>query len=381
MVENTVAYLIERPPASPGPSLTAKDQLMITTQLGRTGLNVTRTAFGVLPLQRTPMDEAERILRRAFDAGINYYDTARYYTDSEEKIGRALSGVRDKVIIATKSGATTREGLEADLQTSLRNLKTDYIDILQLHNPKTISGKPAQSDPSDLTDLSDPNSPYAALLDAKEKGLVRHIGITNHSRELAIKAVESGVFETLQFPLCHISSPEDLAVIDLCKAHDVGLIAMKPLSGGLLTEARPAFAFLRQFENVVPIWGFQRMEELEEMLALDADPPSMDEATWATVERDRRELSSDFCRACGYCLPCSADIPIPMAARMILLLRRMPYQQFMTDHWRAQMRKIESCTNCGHCISHCPYGLDTPALLRKALEDYDRFVEEHAPVE
>ena len=335
---------------------------MQTTKLGRTQLVVTRTAFGVLPLQRTDMPEAVRILRRAFDAGINFYDTARAYSDSEEKIGNALSNVRDHIVIATKSMATTKEGVLSDLETSLRNLQTDYVDILQLHTP------------SQLPDAHDPNSSYAALLEAREKGMVRFIGITNHSRERAIEAVESGLYDTLQFPICHISSPEDLALIDLCRKHDVGLIGMKALSGGLLTQARPAFAFLRQYENLVPIWGFQRMEELEELLALDVESPALDDAIMELIERDRRELAGDFCRACGYCLPCPADIPIPMAARMGLLLRRMPSQQFLGANWQEMMRRIENCTECGHCRSHCPYNLDTPVLLRRMLDDYEAFI-------
>lgn len=331
---------------------------MEKTRLGRTGLEVTRTAFGVLPLQRVTREEAARILRRAYEAGITFYDTARAYTDSEEKIGSALADVRDQVVIATKSGATTREGLLADLHTSLRALRTDYVDLLQLHNPATVP------------DPNDRHSAYAGLLEARERGLVRFIGYTNHSRERAWQAVASGLFDTLQFPLCAISTMEDLALIGHCRAHDVGLIAMKPLSGGLLTNARTAFAFLHQFENVVPIWGIQRMEELEEILALDAHPPVLDAATRAQIEADKAALSGSFCRACGYCLPCPEEIPIPMAARMDLCLRRMPAEQFLTEEWREQMERIERCRECGECRSRCPYGLDVPALLKRMLNDY-----------
>lgn len=338
---------------------------METTRLGRTGLMVTRTAFGVLPLQRVERAEAARILCRAYDAGINFYDTARAYSDSEEKIGDALSDVRDRIIIATKSGARTREGVLKDLQTSLRNLKTDYVDLLQLHNPGAVP------------DPADPESSYAALLEAREKGMVRFFGFTNHSRERALEAVDSGLFDTLQFPLCAISSLEDLSLIGHCRQADVGVIAMKPLSGGLLTDARSAFAFLHQFENVVPIWGFQRMEELEDLLALDADPPQMDAALRARLESDRRELAADFCRACGYCLPCPQEIPIPMAARMGLLLRRMPYQQFLSIEWSERMRRIEECRECGECMSRCPYGLEIPRLLKEMLADYKEFRASH----
>lgn len=336
---------------------------METTRLGRTDLMVTRTSFGALPLQRADMDDAIRILRRAYDAGITFYDTARGYSDSEEKIGRALSDVRDKIVIATKSGAVTRSNLLEQLDTSLQNLRTDYVDLLQLHNPRH------------LPDPDDPDSAYAGLLLAKKAGKVRHIGISNHRRDVAIAAIESGLYDTLQYPMCHLSSPEDVALVDTCNSADMGFIAMKALSGGLITNARAAFAFFRQYQHAVPIWGIQRMAELEEFIALEADPPSLEEMMPA-IERDREELAGDFCRGCGYCMPCPAEIPISMAARMSLLLRRMPYQGFLSDDWREKMHRIENCTECGHCRERCPYGLDTPALLRKQLDDYEAFYRE-----
>ncbi len=331
------------------------------TVLGRTGLRVSRTAFGVLPLQRTPLAEAAPILRKAYDNAINFYDTARAYTDSEEKIGAALSDVRDNIIIATKTGASDAAGLFAHLETSLRNLKTDYVDILQLHNPTKVARPDG------------PDSLYAGLTAARDKGMVRYIGITCHRLDVAREAAASGLYDTVQFPLSAISSPEDLQLINECEFYNVGLIAMKALCGGLLTHAPSAFAFLRQFPNVVPIWGMQHAHELDELLALEAQPPALDAAMWQIIEEARAALTADFCRACGYCLPCPASIPIPMAARMSLLLRRMPYQQFLTEDWRGKMEAIENCVDCGHCRDHCPYGLDTPSLLKKQLTDYREF--------
>lgn len=334
---------------------------MNKVKLGRTQLEVTRTSFGVLPLQRTPFGDAVEILRKAYASGINFYDTARAYTDSEEKLGYALHTVREDVIIATKTMATTCEGVLSDIETSLQKLGTDYVDILQLHTPVS------------LPDPEDPKSSYCGLVKAREKGLTRFIGASNHSIDRAMAIAKSGLYDTVQFPISHISSTKDLELIDICREHNIGLIGMKPLCGGLLTWAKTAFAFLRQYDNLVPIWGIQRMEELEEIISLDSNPPEIDEKILKDIENDRKELSGNFCRACGYCLPCPADIPIPMAARMGLLLRRMPHQQFMTPEWSDKMSHIEACTECGHCKANCPYNLDTPSLLRHMLKEYREF--------
>jgi len=329
------------------------------TILGRTGLRVSRTAFGAIPIQRLSVEDAGALLRKAYAGGINFIDTARAYSDSEEKIGAALGEVRAELVIATKSHGKDAAEVREHLATSLRNLRTDYIDIVQLHNPETL---PTADDPR-----------YQVLQEAKAEGRVRHIGITSHRLSVAREAVASGLYDTLQFPLSSISSAEDLAIIEDCRQHNVGLIVMKALCGGLLTNAKAAFAFLRQYENAVPIWGLQLERELDEFLALEADPPALDDELWAVIERDRAELAGDFCRACGYCLPCPMDIPIPMAARMGLLLRRMPFQQFLAESWQQNMAKIESCTRCNQCAARCPYHLDPPRLLRKMLEDYREF--------
>ncbi|MPQ30291.1 aldo/keto reductase [Clostridium estertheticum] len=330
-------------------------------KLGRTNLMVTRSGFGALPVQRVSFDEAKNILRKAYDNGINFFDTARAYSDSEEKIGYSLSDVRENIIIATKTHANDRKTLLEHLQTSLKNLKTDYIDIYQLHNPDV------------LPDPKDPESLYAGLLEAKKKGLIRFIGITNHKLKNAMEAAASGLYDTIQFPLCSLSSDDDLLLIKECKKRNVGLIAMKALSGGLITDASSAFAFLRQFDNVVPIWGIQRETELDEFITLEKNPPLLDDIMWSIINKDRSELSGDFCRGCGYCLPCPAGIEIPTSARISLLLKRAPYQGFLDDSFKEKMELINNCINCGHCKNHCPYKLDTPNLLKRELKNYSEF--------
>jgi uncharacterized protein len=339
---------------------------MKTITLGKTNLVVTQLAFGALPIQRTETTLAARILRKAYDSGITFFDTARAYSDSEQKLGQALAGVRQNVVIATKTWASDAKTAREHLEASLRELRTDYLDIVQLHNPDALPN------PADET------TAYAALVAAKRQGLVRHIGLSNHRAPLARQAVLSGLFETLQFPFSHISSADDLALIDLCRQHNVGLIGMKALCGGLITNIPAAFAFFRQFDNVAPIWGIQHEWELDQFLALEKDPPQLTPELQQAIEADRQDLAASFCRGCGYCLPCPADIPIPMAARMSYLLRRAPYRQFMTDDWREKMHRIRKCEDCGSCAKKCPYGLDTPALLKSMLKDYEEFVAAHA---
>jgi uncharacterized protein len=334
-------------------------------RLGRTDLMVSKPAFGVLPLQRVEMNEAVRILRKAYDNGINYYDTARAYSDSEEKIGKALSSVRKNIVISTKTQGRKKEGLEKHLETSLKTLKTDYIDIYQLHNPQK------------LPDREDPESLYEALLKAKEKGLIRFIGLTNHRLPVAMEAVQSFFFDTIQFPLSLLATEEDLKLVEACKKSDLGFIAMKALSGGLITNIPAAVAFLDQYENVAPIWGIQRETELDQFIELEKNPPRLNEEMLKVIEKDRLELGGDFCRGCGYCMPCPAEIPINTAARLSLLLMRSPYARFLEDNWREEMMKIENCTECGNCTDQCPYNLNTPELLKKNLEFYLDFYDRH----
>ena len=336
---------------------------MNTIRLGRSELMVTKTAFGALPIQRISTAEAVKLVRRAYEGGINYFDTANMYTDSEEKLGLALKDVREKVIISTKSGATDKQGAMAHIEQSLRHL--GYIDLFQFHNPAV------------LPDISDPNGAFAAALEMKEKGYIRHIGITNHRHHIAKAAIESGNFETLQFPFCYLATDVDLELVELCKQADMGFIAMKGLSGGLLNNAAACHAFMAQYENVVPIWGVQRMEELEQWLSLAETSGAMTEELKAVIEKDRKELAGSFCRGCGYCMPCPAGIEINNSARMNMLLRRAPYRPYLTDEWYEKMHRIENCIHCDSCKSRCPYGLDTPALLQYMLKDYDEFYAQH----
>ncbi|MBQ7917057.1 MAG: aldo/keto reductase [Firmicutes bacterium] len=334
-------------------------------RLGRTNLMVGASSFGALPVQRLSKVEAAKLLRQAYELGMNYFDTAHGYSDSEEKIGLGLSDVRKDIIISTKSPAKDKKTLLEQVQLSLERMKTDYIDILQLHNPDV------------LPDTEDPDSIYGGMLEAQKKGWVRYIGITNHSLERAMTAVKSGKYDTIQFPFSSLATDAEIELVNVAKQMDVGFIAMKGLSGGLITNAATTFSFIKQFDNVVPIWGIQRESELLEFIEMEKNPPTYDDAMKALIEKDRKELAGNFCRGCGYCKPCPANIDIQNMARMSLLLRRSPYQRYMTEEFKAQMLNIENCLHCNACMSRCPYHLNTPELLQENLKDYLQFYEEH----
>ncbi|NLG24860.1 MAG: aldo/keto reductase, partial [Clostridiales bacterium] len=288
---------------------------MRTVILGSTGIPATATSFGALPIQRVPTDDAVAILRAARDAGINYFDTARAYSDSEEKLGRAFGGDWRGAYIATKSGAKDAAGLRRDLETSLRLLKAERIDVYQFHNPPFV---PLPGGADGL---------YDAAAAARRAGMIGHIAITQHSLDRAFEAVESGLYEVLQFPLNHLSGERELELLRLCREKNVGFVAMKALSGGLVTDARLPFAFFMGHDNAVPIWGIQRMAELDQFIELEKRPPTLDDAMLQAIEADKRALSGAFCRGCGYCLPCPVGIPIHNANRMTQLLTRSPQAQ------------------------------------------------------
>ena len=294
--------------------------------LGSTGITVNKNGFGALPIQRISQEDAVYLARKAYRAGIRFFDTARAYTDSEVKLGEAFDGIRTEVYIATKTAAQNAEDFWKDLHTSLTNLRTDYIDLYQFHNP-AFCPKPGDG---------------------------------------------SGLYETLQFPFSYISGEQELELVNKCKAANMGFIAMKGLSGGLITNSAAAYAFEAQYDGVLPIWGVQREKELDEFLSYIDNPPRMTGEIKAVIDHDRAELCGEFCRGCGYCMPCPAGIEINNCARMSLLLRRSPSAEHLSPAGQAKMKKIEGCLHCNQCKAKCPYGLDTPALLARNYEDYKR---------
>ncbi len=340
---------------------------METTTWRKAGISPTRMGFGCLPIQRLGKKEAAALVRRAYDAGARFFDTARAYTDSEEKVALALGDVRSEIIIATKTAAKTAAEFERDLAASLKTLQTNYIDIYQFHNPPFV---PIPGGADGL---------YDAMKRAQSEGKVRFIGITQHSGERAMQAVRSGLYDTLQYPFNRLATDEDIALVRACEEAGMGFIAMKALSGGLVTDAAIPFAYLRQFEHVVPIWGFQREEELQQVLGFEATPPALDDEMRKKIDQDRAQLAGSFCRGCGYCLPCPAGIPINNANRMTQLLTRSPVQGWLTPEMRAEMRRIDECIQCRACESRCPYHLKPYETLKGHLDFYEELYKHYHP--
>ena len=324
-------------------------------RLGKTDLEVNKNGFGALPIQRRNEKDSIEILKKAYDNGINFYDTARFYTDSEEKLGKAFEDVRENIYIATKTGMETQEEFWSDLETSLKNLRTDYVDLYQFHN---ISFVPKAED-----DL------YKAMLEAKQEGLIKHIGITTHKITHAHEALDSGLYETLQYPFSYLSGDEELKLIEKCKSLDIGFIAMKAMGGGLIKNSKASFAYINQFSNVLPIWGIQKLEELDEFLSYDSNT-ILDDKLKSAIEQDKKELGDNFCRGCGYCMPCPEEINISLCARMSLWIRRFPTEPNLDERTQEIMKHTLDCVECYECVDRCPYELDIPELLKENYEDY-----------
>jgi aryl-alcohol dehydrogenase-like predicted oxidoreductase len=330
--------------------------------LGSTGITVPQNAFGALPIQRVSKEAAVALLRRAYEGGMRFFDTARAYSDSEEKVGEAFEGMRDKVFISSKTMARTPEKFWSDLEESLRLLKTDHLDIHQFHCVDQCYK------PGDGTGM------YEAMLEAKAQGKVRHIGITAHKIGVAEEIVASGLYETLQFPFSYLSGDREAALVKACKDANMGFICMKAIAGGLITNSKAAAAYIYQFDNALPIWGIQKEEELDEWLALFDETPAMDAEIEAFIAKEREELSGEFCRGCGYCKPCTVDISINDCARWSLMVRRAPSDVWLNEANQEKMRKIEDCIDCGICMTRCPYELPIPTLLRKNYEDFQNII-------
>ena len=326
--------------------------------LGKTGLKVSRMGFGGIPIQRIDAEGTRQVIRRLMDAGVNYIDTARAYTVSEEYLGYALEGVRERFVLASKTYSRAKEAAAADIETSLRNLRTDYIDLYQIHNPTATELDFVQTDRGAL----------AALKEARSAGKIGHIGLTLHSLELFEKALEYDWVETLMFPY-NIVETQAQELIARCAEKNIGFIAMKPLAGGAIDDGTLALRFVASNPNVtVVIPGMADPEEADENIRAVTDPAPLTPEEKAGVEKIRGLLGTQFCRRCNYCAPCSAGISIPSVFLMEGYYSRYGLKDWARERYSALGKKASDCIQCGACEPRCPYHLPIREMLKKAKD-------------
>ena len=325
--------------------------------LGRTGLQISPMGLGGIPVQRIDAEGTKQLLQKLVAAGVNYIDTARGYTVSEEYIGYGLEGIRDKFVLATKSMARTKEAMAADIDISLKNLRTDYIDLYQVHNPG----------PKDLETVIAPGGALEALLEARQAGKIGHIGITLHSADMFQKALELSWVETIMFPYNLVETQgEDL--IRICGQKGIGFIAMKPLAGGAIEDATLALRFIGQNSNVsVVIPGMAEEKELQQNLAAVADTTPLSLEEKQKINRIRSTLGTQFCRRCNYCAPCPMGIGIPGIFVLEGYFSRYNLQDWAMTRYNGTPVKASACIGCGACEARCPYQLPIRKMLKKVV--------------
>ena len=337
-------------------------------RFGKTGLMVSKIAFGGIPIQRLSTEDAVDVVKGCIGLGVNFLDTANGYSDSEEKIGIAIKNMpRDGLVIASKSGAKDKKGLLEHLELSLKRMGTNYVDIYQLHG---VSSKEA------MDMVFAPGGAYEGLEDAIKAGKVRFPAFSSHSVPIAIDLMKTEKFACTQLPFNFVDNEVLDEAVPLAKKLDIGFIAMKPFGGGLIEDANLAIKYLAQFEGVVPDPGIEKLSEMEEIVAIvNANKPLTAEDELA-IEKLKEELGSSWCHRCEYCRPCPQNIAISMALNTKSITKRMPPQR-VKAMMSAIMGKAAECTECRACVSRCPYNLDIPLLLKENLEFFERYSSEN----
>lgn len=328
--------------------------------LGKTGLKISRMGFGGIPIQRIDAQGTKELIHKMADAGVNYIDTARGYTVSEEYLGYALEGIRDKFVLATKSMARTKDAMAADIEKSLGNLRTEYIDLYQVHNPSM----------EQLEQVMGEGGALEALKEAQAAGKIGHIGLTVHSAAVFERALELDWVETIMFPYNIVESQGE-ELIARCKEKNIGFIAMKPLAGGAIENAALAIRYICANDNVtVVIPGMAEEKELEQNLkaCLDASPLSEEEQE--EIAGIREQLGSNFCRRCNYCAPCTAGINIPSVFLFAGYLERYDLGEWARDRYNSLAVKASDCVECGECETRCPYHLPIREMLKKCAQEF-----------
>jgi hypothetical protein len=323
---------------------------------------VSEVGFGCIPIIRLSTAEAVTVLRRAYDRGITLFDTANAYLDSEEKVGLAFEGVRNRLVLATKTLKRDRAGAEADIDLSLRRMRTDYVDLFQIHQLALES---------DYQAATGPDGALEAALRAKQAGKIRHIGVTSHSIETAGRLVKTGLFSTIQFPFNFIESKPVEDLHPVARQEQMGILAMKPFGGGALDNGELCFKFLRQYPDVVPLPGFDAVEQVDQIAAIYQTENKILPEDLAAMERYRTELGQRFCRRCEYCQPCEQEVMITMAMNYPIIASRMSGAVAAGFATKA-MESVRNCTECEDCVRRCPYSLPIPQMLKEHLALYER---------
>jgi len=330
-------------------------------RLGKTDVMVSRLGFGGIPIQKPSEEEAIRIVSSCFDLGINFFDTSRVYTTSEERIGKALAGRREEAIIATKTVSRTAEKISEDLAKSLEQLGTDYVDLYQFHNVSTED---------DLKTVIAPGGLLGVVRRAKEEGTVRHIGITSHRLDVAREAVKADCFETVMIALNFVNTEAADDLLAVAKEHDTGVIVMKSMAGGMLENPVLAFKYLMQFPDVLPLIGIAKEEEMEENIRIVEAGEPITEDDQREMDRIRRELGTGFCRMCNYCQPCSQQIMISAIMYTKVAITRFDPKRIFEGEWNTFMEKVPDCIDCGECEGRCPYNLPVRERIKEAADKY-----------
>lgn len=330
------------------------------TTLGKTGLRISKVGFGGIPIQKVDAHVTRTLMEKLAEEGVNYIDTARGYTVSEQFLGEALAGIRDKFVLATKSMARTREAMAKDIETSLGNLRTDYIDLYQIHNPSM----------AELDAVTAPGGALEALMEAKAAGKVGHLGLTAHSMEVFERALELDWVETIMFPY-NIVETQAEKLISRCKEKNIGFVCMKPLAGGALENATLALRFISQNPNVsVVIPGMYDVKEIEQNITAAEDTTELSKEELAEIETIRQELGTQFCRRCNYCQPCSVGINISGAFLFEGYLKRYSLADWAKSRYMAMPKKAGDCIGCGACEERCPYNLPIREMLARCKETF-----------
>lgn len=328
--------------------------------LGKTGLKISRLGFGGIPIQRVDAAKTKELVKAMAEKGINYIDTARGYTVSESYLGEALEGLRDRFVLATKSMTRTKEAMEKDIEISLGNLRTDYIDLYQVHNPGM----------KDLDTVTAPGGALEALMAAKEAGKIGHIGLTAHSVEVFEKALTLPWVETIMFPYNIVESQGE-ELIAKCKEQNIGFIAMKPLAGGAIEDGSVAVRYICSNPNVtVVIPGMYDLKEIDQNFAAADNTAPLTEEELAKIAEVKKQLTGNFCRRCNYCAPCTVGINIPSVFLFQGYLDRYGLGDWAKDRYASMAVKASACVGCGACESRCPYNLPIREMLKVAAEKF-----------